>query len=116
MPSLHLPHSRRGLLAIGAAAALVGGAAAYRKVAAQRASDQAGDAAATGAATTDPHALGWGSLEAPPQKEVSTPDGAELAVWDLGRGPTVVLPHCWACSHAIWVPVARRLVESGHRV
>jgi pimeloyl-ACP methyl ester carboxylesterase len=28
----------------------------------------------------------------------------------------VVLPHCWGCSHAIWVPVARRLVESGHRV
>ncbi len=28
----------------------------------------------------------------------------------------MVLPHCWGCTHAIWVPVARRLVESGHRV
>ena len=37
-------------------------------------------------------------------------------MWDIGEGPTVVLPHCWGCTHAIWIPVARRLVESGHRV
>jgi len=28
----------------------------------------------------------------------------------------VVLPHCWGCSHAIWIPVARRLLDTGHRV
>ena len=28
----------------------------------------------------------------------------------------MVLPHCWGCTHAIWVPVARRQDESGHRV
>ena len=49
-----------------------------------------------------------------------TPDGAQLAVWDLeGDGPdapVVVLPHCWGCSHEIWLPVARRLREQGYRV
>ncbi len=39
VPSLHLPRSRRSLLAVGAAAAFVGGAAAYRRVHTQRASD-----------------------------------------------------------------------------
>ncbi len=51
---------------------------------------------------------------------VRTPDGAQLAVWDLeGDGPdapVVVLPHCWGCSHEIWLPVARRLREQGSRV
>ena len=60
--------------------------------------------------------LGWGELGSPGGAGVPTPDGASLAVWDIGTGPTVVLPHCWGCSHAVWVPVARRLVESGHRV
>jgi non-heme chloroperoxidase len=27
-----------------------------------------------------------------------------------------VLPHCWGCSHEIWIPVARRLREQGHRI
>ena len=49
-----------------------------------------------------------------------TPDGAQLAVWDLPAdqpdAPVVVLPHCWGCSHEIWIPVARRLREQGHRV
>jgi non-heme chloroperoxidase len=118
MPSLHLPRRHRGLLALGAAAALVGGAAAYRKVAASR-PDGLPDGLAPSAPGTDEaerHALGWGALDAPPQLSVTTPDGATLAVWDVGHGPTVVLPHCWGCSHAIWLPVARRLVESGHRV
>jgi pimeloyl-ACP methyl ester carboxylesterase len=43
-----------------------------------------------------------------------------LAVWDLdGAGtdaPVVVMPHCWGCSHEIWLPVARRLRDDGHRV
>ncbi len=36
-----------------------------------------------------------------------------------GEGPdaqAVVLPHCWGCTHEIWLPVARRLLEQGHRV
>ena len=109
MRSLHLPRRHRGLLALGAATALVGGAAAYRKVSASRAESRP-------QTTEDRDALGWGAVDAPPQLAVTTPDGATLAVWEVGSGPTVVLPHCWGCSHAIWIPVARRLVESGHRV
>ena len=49
-----------------------------------------------------------------------TPDGAELALWDLEGdrpdAPVVVLPHCWGCSHEIWLPVARRLRSQGFRV
>jgi pimeloyl-ACP methyl ester carboxylesterase len=51
---------------------------------------------------------------------VRTPDGAQLAVWDLPGdrpdAPVVVLPHCWGCSHEIWIPVARRVREQGYRV
>jgi non-heme chloroperoxidase len=114
VPSLHLPRSRRSLLAVGAATALVGGAAAYRRVHTRRLSD----AVKAGEALDLPltHELGWGDLEAPSALTVATPDGGVLAVWDVGSGPTVVLPHCWGCTHAVWVPVARRLVESGHRV
>ena len=66
-------------------------------------------------------ALGWGEgVERPEHGVVRTPDGAQLAVWDLeGDGPdapVVVLPHCWGCSHEIWLPVARRLREQGFRV
>jgi non-heme chloroperoxidase len=43
-----------------------------------------------------------------------------LAVWDLEGdrpdAPVVVLPHCWGCSHEIWLPVARRLRSQGFRV
>jgi pimeloyl-ACP methyl ester carboxylesterase len=67
------------------------------------------------------HALGWGEgVNRPEHQIVRTPDGAELAVWDLpGDGPdaaVVVLPHCWGCNHEIWIPVARRLREQGYRV
>jgi pimeloyl-ACP methyl ester carboxylesterase len=51
---------------------------------------------------------------------VTTADGADLAVWDVAgdgpEAPVVVLPHCWGCSHEVWLPVARRLVEHGYRV
>ena len=95
-----------GLLAAGAAA----GIARQRR-------------AARGGETPDDgrHGLGWGQGVARPDHHiVRTPDGAELAVWDLpGDGPdasVVVLPHCWGCSHEVWIPVARRLREQGHRV
>ena len=65
--------------------------------------------------------LGWGEgVVRPDHRVVRTRDAAELAVWDLpGDGPdapVVVLPHCWGCSHEIWLPVARRLREQGYRV
>ncbi|HEX7443487.1 MAG TPA: alpha/beta fold hydrolase, partial [Acidimicrobiales bacterium] len=49
---------------------------------------------------------------------ITTPDGAELAVTVAGpdAGPTVVLSHCWTGDQRIWAPVARRLVDQGHRV
>ena len=113
MPPLHIPHSRRGLLTFGAAAALVGGAAAYRKVASTHAGHEPAVELIPG---EELETLGWGMLETPEELGVTTPDGARLAVWDVGTGPVVVLAHCWSGSHAVWVPVARRLVESGHRV
>lgn len=48
--------------------------------------------------------------------EVSTSDGARLAATVAGDGPTVVLAHCWTGCRATWAPVARRLVDRGHRV
>jgi pimeloyl-ACP methyl ester carboxylesterase len=78
-------------------------------------------AAGGGAAEDERLALGWGEgVTRPDHQIVRTSDGAELAVWDLsGDGPdapVVVLPHCWGCSHEIWLPVARRLREQGLRV
>ena len=106
---------RGGRLAFaGAALAAVGVAGvAYKRLAARGASgDQVDDGLL---------ALGWGEgVERPDHAVVRTPDGAQLAVWDLEGGgpdaPVVVLPHCWGCSHEIWLPVARRLREQGSRV
>jgi pimeloyl-ACP methyl ester carboxylesterase len=66
-------------------------------------------------------ALGWGErLARPATQTLQTPDGARLAVWDIEGAepdaPVVVLPHCWGCSHEIWLPVTRRLHEQGYRV
>jgi pimeloyl-ACP methyl ester carboxylesterase len=99
-----------GLVAAGAAA----GVARRRLMAPAR-------DAQPGAADEERHALGWGAgVSRPDQQIVRTPDGAQLAVWDVpGDGPAapvVVLPHCWGCSHEIWIPVARRLREQGYRV
>ncbi len=105
---------RRTVVALAAAALAIGGVAvtvARRRVIAST-EGPAGEAD-PGSAHAD---LGWGDLGAPEEIRVPTADGASLATWDVGHGPTVVLPHCWGCSHAIWVPVARRLVASGHRV
>ncbi len=104
----------RRLLAIGAALAAVGAAGAgYKRLAAQGAGDSGPDDGSL--------SLGWGEgVSQPGHQVVRTSDGAELAVWDLpGDGPdapVVVLPHCWGCSHEIWLPVARRLREHGTRV
>jgi pimeloyl-ACP methyl ester carboxylesterase len=98
-----------------AAGAVAG--AAYRRLAAARADLEA----EMTEVETERVALGWGvDIARPEHRVVRTKDGAELALWDLeGTGPdapVVVLPHCWGCSHEIWVPVARRLRGSGHRV
>jgi non-heme chloroperoxidase len=93
------------------AAAAAVGTIAYRRT---RTAQRMGTTPPTGADGLDE--LGWGELEQPAEITMPTADGARLAVWDVGHGPTVVLPHCWGCTHAIWIPVARRLVESGHRV
>ena len=49
---------------------------------------------------------------------VHTDDGAELALHLAGPadGPLVVLIHCWTGNKELWAPVARRLVQLGHRV
>ena len=109
------PSRSRRLLVLGAALATAAAAgAAYR--------------ARSGRATPGPaqpdderRSLGWGAgARRPDHRVVRTPDGARLAVWDLeGHGPgaaAVVLPHCWGCSHEIWLPVTRRLRDRGHRV
>ncbi len=111
----HRSRSRR-LLFVGAT--VVAGAAAgavYKRFAAQ------GGGAGGPGADEGSRSLGWGEgVTGPEHQIVRTPDAAELAVWDLaGEGPdapVVVLPHCWGCSHEIWVPVARRLREQGYRV
>ncbi len=142
--------NKRRLLLLGTVAAAVGGAAAYRRVAARSVDSTSvlsNDAALEG--------LGWGALTAPSRLTITTKDGANLAAWDVGglesesesesesksesesstapssaptsngksngkhsksSTQTVVLSHCWGCSHAVWIPVARRLVESGYRV
>jgi pimeloyl-ACP methyl ester carboxylesterase len=98
-----------GLLAAGAAAGV-----ARRRLGAPDTDAQPG-------ADEERDALGWGADVARPEHQIlRTPDGAQLAVWDLPgdspEAPVVVLPHCWGCSHEIWIPVARRLREQGYRV
>ena len=108
--------SRRRLLLV--AGTLTAGAAAgavYRRLTREGVPARASDS------DDGRRALGWGDgIERPDHRVIRTPDGAHLAVWDLeGDGldaPVVVLPHCWGCSHEIWIPVARRLREQGHRI
>jgi non-heme chloroperoxidase len=108
--------SRRGsrLVFIGAALAAVGAAGvAYKRLTALT---LGGDEPEDGSLS-----LGWGEgVSRPGHALVRTPDGAELAVWNLEGdspdAPVVVLPHCWGCSHEVWLPVARRLRSQGFRV
>jgi pimeloyl-ACP methyl ester carboxylesterase len=107
---------RRRLLVVGGSlAAGFAAGAAYRKL-------RSFGADSSAAPVDDGRlSLGWGEgVPRPDHIVVRTEDGAELAVWDL-EGPTpdapvVVLPHCWGCTHEIWLPVTRRLRELGHRV
>jgi pimeloyl-ACP methyl ester carboxylesterase len=107
--------SRRLLFAGGTLLAGAVAGAAYKRLAGQRRSAEDSE-------SDDPsRSLGWGEgVSRPEHQIVRTPDGAQLALWDLeGDGPdapVVVLPHCWGCSHEIWLPVARRLREEGYRV
>ncbi|RMI44811.1 alpha/beta fold hydrolase [Streptomyces triticirhizae] len=49
---------------------------------------------------------------------VTSTGGARLATEIDGPedGPTVVLVHGWTCATTFWRPVARRLIDAGHRV
>ncbi len=47
---------------------------------------------------------------------VPTDDGAEINVMRAGEGPTVVVVHGITSNADDWGPVARRLVEGGHRI
>ncbi len=100
-----------GILAAGAATG-----AAYRRLTRDGARARAASDSDDGR-----RSLGWGDgIGRPDHRFIRTPDGAQLALWDLeGDGldaPVVVLPHCWGCSHEIWIPVARRLRQQGHRI
>ena len=102
------------LLAAMVASGVAAGAVAHRLTRDRGASSA--DAADDGRLT-----LGWGdALVRPATQTVHTADGAQLAVWDIEGAspdaPVVVLPHCWGCSHEIWLPVTRRLHEQGYRV
>lgn len=46
---------------------------------------------------------------------VATDDGAELAVTDIGTGPTVVLAHGWTEQREVWARVVHRLLDAGCR-
>jgi non-heme chloroperoxidase len=114
-----LPRARpsRRMLVLGGITAAAGAAAAYRRIHGAT-PGPIGRTVANGGPDADRAALGWGDLEQPASLSIATPDGARLAVWDIGdpTAPAVVLPHCWGCSHAIWIPVARRLLDAGYRV
>jgi non-heme chloroperoxidase len=66
----------------------------------------------------DPCGDGGMSLPAGVRTTVVADDGARLSVLAAGpeTGPVVVLAHCWMGRMELWGPVARRLVDSGHRV
>lgn len=103
----HRTRRRRTRRAVALAVGLGGLAAAGRQAA--RRSWASGD---------DPCGPDGLTLPEGEDRTVTVDDGAELAARLAGPvdGPVVVLPHCWTGSRAIWAPVARILVSSGHRV
>ncbi|MBV8979787.1 MAG: alpha/beta fold hydrolase [Acidimicrobiia bacterium] len=68
------------------------------------------------AANDDPDAAT--RLEVPDGEDARIPtlDGGEIAATVAGDGRTFVLVHGWTNDRRIWAPVARLLVERGHRV
>lgn len=48
--------------------------------------------------------------------EITTDDGASIRGVSTGRGPTVVLLHCWTGRRELWASVADGLLEAGFRV
>lgn len=57
---------------------------------------------------------GPGSEQALDRRRVAT--GAWMALRERGAGPVVLLVHGFPLTGALWEPVARRLVDAGHRV
>lgn len=97
--------SRRGwTVAAAVGAAAVGGAVALQR------------ADARWATAPNPTRREELLLPAGDRLTVETDDGARLAVTVAGRGPTVVLSHCWTGGREVWAPVAHRLLRRGHRV
>lgn len=91
------------LLGVGGAAAVALGVGAVRRRRRPLPPDQ-----------TDGRPL---ELPAGDERRLATRDGGELAVHVAGAGArTVVLCHGWTNDRRMWAPVARRLVELGHRV
>ena len=43
-------------------------------------------------------------------------DGAQIATWIIGAGPTIVLVHGLTASHHDWGPIAPKLVDAGYRI
>lgn len=70
------------------------------------------------APTVDPCGPDGLTLPDGERSTITTDDGASLAVLTAGPddGPVVVLAHCWMGGMKLWGAVARRLVETGHRV
>lgn len=89
--------------AVGAAAAAVGGLAASSRRWARAADPTGGDPLGMPEGTTT---------------RITSFDRSELAVTFAGPvdAPVVVLSHCWTGDQRVWGPVARRLVDAGHRV
>jgi pimeloyl-ACP methyl ester carboxylesterase len=52
------------------------------------------------------------------ERTIKTADGAQLSVTVAGPpgGRLFVMAHGWTCDRTTWTPVARRLVDRGHRI
>ncbi len=68
--------------------------------------------------TKNPDPLNGQPVEFPDAELRTVPldDGAEIAVWIAGSGPTIVLVHGLTASHHDWGPMARHLIDAGYRL